>query len=175
MKKLYAVTLALSVFLVFGCSKIIAPTMTDGGKITILVLSDRGDPNTMTEKQFGWRNMIGDWMESDLIRILNNAGYDARLIGKRDEFTPQEGKYLLSVTIKMYNPGSQIARALVGFGVGATSLNTRYEFFGGEDEPLLTKDDGVGSSRGWNYSARELNVRTTRDITTKLMQLKSQN
>ncbi len=145
--------------------------LADGKKIAILVLANRGNPEDMTEKQFGWRNTVGAWMEKDLLRILNKAGYDARLIEKREDYGYEQGTYLLSIAITSYNPGSAAARILVGFGAGAMSLDTHYELFGEGDNSLLADDFGTGSSRSWSHCARKINQHTAKAVTDKLTQI----
>ena len=103
-------------------------------RIVIAVLSDRGDPATMNEKQFAMRNQVGEWMEKDL------------------------------------NPGSKAARKMVGYGVGATSLDTRAELVDQKGATLLTEEFGVGSSRDWHYSTRKVNEQTVAAVTNRLRQ-----
>ena len=139
-------------------------------RIVIAVLSDRGDPATMNEKQFAMRNQVGEWMEKDLLKLLSKAGYEARLIGKAEEFQPAAGQYLLKVAIVSYNPGSKAARMMVGYGAGATSLDTRAELVDQKGATLLTEEFGVGSSRDWHYSTRKVNEQTVAAVTNRLRQ-----
>jgi len=156
----------------WGCgASIKAPTMAGGKKITIQVLSDRGITEGMPQDMVDQRNQLGQWMENDLIDILKDAGYEAAVIQKREEFKAEAGKYLLAVKIVKYNPGSKAARMVVGFGAGAASLDTHYDLFGDAADPILAKDHGVGSGRDWNYCARKLNEDMTKAVSDKLAEI----
>ncbi len=173
MKKYFLLIAALSLCLAVipGCSGTKSVKMADGKNIEIYILSDRGNPDDMTEKQYLNRVQVGEWMEPDLVRILNRAGYKATLIEKPEEYTPGTGKYLLKVSIVSYNPGSAAARILVGYGAGATSMDNHYELYGEGKEPLLSYDDGVGSSRGWRQVAQKLNQNALERISQKLAEV----
>ena len=171
MRKNFLLVAALFLIFVtsFACSGgTKAVRLSSGEKITVFVISNRGNPKEMTEKQFKWRNEVGTYMEANLINIFNRAGYMVRLINERGEFTPGPGRYLLDVTIVSYNPGSSAARMLVGYGAGAASLDNHYKFFGEEDKPLMMWDDGVGSSKGWRPCVMKLNKNTFKKVSDKL-------
>lgn len=178
MKKhvLLVAVLIMIVAIGYGCSGTKTVRSSSGEKINIYILSNRGNPEEMTEKQFKWRTDLGQWMEQDLIRLLEGkGGYEASLIQNRNEFRPGPGKYLLTVTIISYNPGSRAARMLVGYGAGATSVNNHYELFGEGNESLLSYDDGVGSSRNWTNVARKLNENALKRVTNKLIEIHGNN
>jgi hypothetical protein len=170
MKRLPAAMSFLSVLIVLaGCASAPrAPVTASGAAIQIMILSSRGNPEEMTEKQWGWRNEVGGWMEPDLVRQLTRSGYSATLIGSRDDFEPAGDRYLLSVAITSYNPGSSAARIFVGYGAGACSLDIHYELYGAEPEPIMAWDDGVGTSANWQKLPRKLNINTVKRITVKL-------
>lgn len=156
-------------FVQAGCKTVPpAPTQAGGAKIQMLVLSDRGDAGTMNPRQFQYRQELGQWMESDLIRILTKSGYDARLIQKQSEFTPAAGRYLLTVKIDSYNPGSTAARMMVGYGAGSASLNNSYALYGSETNAILTWKDGCGTSEHWSRLPRKLNENTVKKISATL-------
>ena len=155
MKKLFFAALLAVVFIIGSSASALAET--EAGKTTVVILLDRGDPTTMTEKQFEMREKVGEWMENDLANIFKRKKFESVIINKREEFTPGPDKYLISIAIKSYNPGNKAARAFVGYGAGAASLDIRYELFGEGDSALLSTDDGVGSSRDWRNIARKLN------------------
>lgn len=129
-------------------------------KISVFVLSDRGDPASMTGDQYKNRIQVGEFMEKDLINILKDEGYEAAIIEKPEDFAPGPGKYLLKVAIKNYNPGSKAARLFVGYGAGATSLDTHYELSSDGADPLISGDPGVGSSRDWRNCVEKVNRQT---------------
>jgi hypothetical protein len=159
----------LAVLLVSACvTRSRAPVSASGSKVEIAVLSDRRDPKEMEARQWGWRNEVGQFMESDLVNQLNRAGYTARLIKSQNEFESADGRYLLKVEIKSYNPGSSAARVLVGFGAGAAGLDTHYELYGAATNPVLAWDDGVGTSQHWTKLPRKLNSNAVRKINEQL-------
>ncbi|MFO7811985.1 MAG: DUF4410 domain-containing protein, partial [Pelovirga sp.] len=122
-KNLYISVLLLAV-VISGCARsgVSAPVVAGGEKIEIVLLSHRGDPATMDERQYQYRIEVGQWMERDLLNQLRRSGYEASQISSRTEFTPKADRYLLEVIIDGYNPGSSAARIVVGFGAGAASL-----------------------------------------------------
>ncbi len=145
-----------------------APKTSSGKDIVMFVYIDRGIEKSFTDYQVRNRKQVGEWMEKDLPNILGKAGYSARLIGSRSEYKPTAGAYLLTVKITSYNPGSKAARMLVGYGAGATSMNTHYELIGKGSKPIIADDTGVGSSADWTAVIRKIDVLTTNSITAKL-------
>lgn len=170
MKSPHLAILLLSTLLFVGCvsSSGRAPQSARGEKYEILVLSNRGDTATMSDYTAKAVGDLAPYLETDLIGQLNGAGYKARLIKNRDEFSPATGRYLLATKIVRYNPGSSAARMVVGFGAGAASLDNHYELFGSGAQPLLTWDDGVGTSEHWSRLCRKLNGNTVKKVNDQL-------
>jgi hypothetical protein len=170
MKKLYGLLALLAVMATFGCGgpRIKAPTMANGGSYSIAVLSDRGITPELDADRSNQYNQVGAWMEQDLLRMLKKVGYSARLVDSRGEFAAGPGEYLLTVRMVRYNPGSKAARMLVGFGAGATSLDTHYELYGASSQPLLAEDHGVGSSVDWYQVVQKLNQQMVDAVSRKL-------
>lgn len=170
MKKVCGILALLTALVAFGCVRpqVKAPTQAGGGNYSIAVLSDRGITPELGPDRTNQYNQIGAWMEQDLLRMLQQAGYSARMVGSRSEFSPRPGEYLLSVRIVRYNPGSKAARMLVGFGAGATSLDTHYELYGSAPQPLLADDHGVGSSIEWTKVVQKLNQQMIDAVSRKL-------
>ena len=187
MKKMISLLLASAVVAAAGCAhhtakseaapKAVthAPKTTDvaapaavaapiAGKVVISILFDRGIEAGTNAMETGQRNQVGTWMEKDLLRVLAKAGYEPRLIADRKEYTPGPDAYLLKVKIVRYNPGAKAARLVVGYGAGATSLDIHYDLLGAGDKSLLAKDDGVGSSRDWQFCCRKLNQNMSQAI-----------
>jgi hypothetical protein len=159
-----------------GCAK--APKDTSGkadsGKAvsvkgtTLFVLIDRGIEKSLTEMQVQNRNQVGEFMEQDLPAVLKKSGFNARLLGKRSEYRSSAGSYLLTVKITNYNPGSKAARMLVGYGAGATSMDTHFELYGSGSKPLLSDNQSVGSGRDWRNVIRKINEQTTQAVAKKV-------
>jgi len=140
------------------------------GQTTVYVLSDRKTGTEgLADKQIQQRNQVFDWMETDMLTLLRKrGGYQSEVLQSRDAFKPGPGKYLLVTRIVKYNPGAKAARMFVGFGAGATSLDTHYELYGEGREPLLSTPHGVGSSREWMNCCRKLNEQMLEAINAKL-------
>ena len=165
---LMGTVLLMAIVTLFGCARSGSVPLTDTGKkVEIILLAHRGDPATMNERQYQFRNEVGEWMERDLLNMLRRSGYEARQIATRKDFTPKEGRYLLEVTIDGYNPGSSAARMVVGFGAGAASLDNSYALTA-EQQPLLTWSDGVGTSQHWTRLPRTLNERAVKKVSEYL-------
>lgn len=143
----------------------LSETVSAGKKPMINVLMDIGGDD-LTQAQIDQREQLNDFMGKDLVRMLNKAGYEANLIENRNQYI--KGTYLLKISIVKYNPGSKAARIVVGFGAGAVSLDTRYEFFAPGGNLLVSDEHGVGSSMDWTSCARKLNKQTVEAVSGKL-------
>jgi hypothetical protein len=107
-----------------------------------------------------------------MVKILTQrGGFKAREITARDQFKAGPDEYLLTIKIVKYNPGSKAARIVVGFGAGSCSLDLHYDLFGTEKDPVLSKDDGVGSGLEWTRCIRKLNENMLTAINGKLASL----
>ena len=169
-KMLFALCLAFWTVALVGCAtrSAKAPLAASGQKIQIQFLCDRGDPATMESRQFQYRQEVGAFMERNLIARLGKSGYEASQIQKREEFKPGPDRYLLTIKITMYNPGSTAARMMVGYGAGAASMNTAYQLFGADPQPILEWTDGCGTSEHWSRIPIKLNTNVAKKITEKL-------
>ncbi len=99
---------------------------------TICILFDNGVNETLQARQAKAQMQVSDWMDDDLVRVFARyikVGYQAKLIEKRKDFTPQLNNYLLTVKIIEYRAGSKAARMFVGYGAGGVSLKIHYELF----------------------------------------------
>jgi hypothetical protein len=169
-KMLFALCLAVWTVASMGCAHRAAkaPLTASGQRIQIQFICDRGDPATMESRQFQYRQEVGAFMERDLLTRLTKSGYEASQLQKREEFKPGPDRYLLTIAITMYNPGSTAARMMVGYGAGAASMNTSYKLFGADPQPILEWTDGRGTSEHWSKIPRKLNVDAVNKITEKL-------
>lgn len=138
---------------------------------TLFVLIDRGIEESFTNYQVNNRDQVGNFMERDLPAVLKKSGFNARLISKRSEYKPAAGSFLLTVKITNYNAGSKVARRFVGFGAGATSMDTHFELYGSDSKLLLSDDPSVGSTRDWNNVVRKVNEQTARAVAKKVSSL----
>ncbi|MDT8389236.1 MAG: DUF4410 domain-containing protein [Lentisphaeria bacterium] len=140
------------------------PLTATGVPIHIDVLSDRGDPSTMEEKQWRYRNEVGAYMEPNLVRRLGDYKFSSALIQQESDFKKQPGTYLLKVSITSYNPGSAAARIMVGYGAGACSLDCEYELIDAQGQSLMKWTDGIGTSGDWRRLPVALNKRNGQKI-----------
>ncbi|OQY20422.1 MAG: hypothetical protein B6I36_01225 [Desulfobacteraceae bacterium 4572_35.1] len=158
MKKI--VLLLLLLLPIVGCNRPQAVSVkADGSHYQVQFLVDAAIQSGMSEQQVRAQRQMATWMENDLLSLLTRAGYKASPISSSAKFKGGSGSYLLLVKVVNYNPGSKAARMLVGFGAGSTSIDINYQIFNGSKQQLENRDDGVGSSRDWNYCARVLNQR----------------
>jgi hypothetical protein len=144
------------------------PTTPSGDPLAILAFFDRGTAGMAPEK-IQQVDQLANWMEPDLIRILNNYGYAATQVN--DPNTPVgPGRYLLRVRIVEYNAGSKAARMFVGYGAGAARLDTAFELIGPDGSVYASGAPSVASGRDWNYAARKVNEQTVTSVTARLRQ-----
>ncbi len=159
----------VGVTLLSGCATpSIAPMTASGQKIEISVMSNRGNPKEMESRQWQYRNEVGSYMEVDLVNRLNRTGYEAKLIQSVSEYAPSANSYLVSMEITSYNPGSSVARMLVGYGAGACSLDMHYVVKNGS-KVLQEWKDGIGTSSDWRRLPRALDDKLVRKLNAELL------
>ena len=150
-KRWVAVTAFLAVVCIIGFAYP-ARAVEKSTQTTICILFDNGVNEALEGRQAKAQTQLSDWMDDDLVRVFDRyakAGYQAKLIEKRKDFTPQPNNYLLTVKIIEYRAGSKAARMMVGYGAGGVRLNIHYELFAQGTNAILSKDDGVFSGREW--------------------------
>lgn len=146
-----------------------APTMPNGGPIAIMVHLNRGITPDMPPERVQQMNQLCDWMENDLLAILDDVGYaPTRVADPATQAGP--GRELLRVTIKNYNAGSKAARMWVGFGAGAATLDSHFELIGEGGATLIAGDPSVASGRDWRNAARKINLQTVEAVNARLSQ-----
>lgn len=155
-----------------GCSGTRAPHQTTGatnaavtgGEISVLSL--RGDTSSMTQDQIVELNRVGAWMDRDIIKQLKRAGYTAKLLKSRSDFSGTG--HLLIIDVDKFNAGNRAARAFVGFGAGSSSLDLDYQLLNSQNKVISQWKDGVGSSKGGTYCAQTLNRNTIKQLRSRL-------
>ena len=170
-KRLITVTVFLAIGLVMGFAYSAGAAEKNNPATTISILFDNGVTAGLDARQAKSQMALSNWMDKDLVRVFARyakTGYQAKLIEKRQDFTPQPNNYLLSVKITEYRPGSRAARIVVGFGAGGVSIKIHYELLADGTNAILTKDDSVYSGREWMVAARKLNENIAKVITEKL-------
>ncbi len=161
--------LVLFITLASGCVTTKAPNqsteaVTSDGMISVLSL--RGDTSSMTEDQVVELQRVGTWMDRDIIKQLKRAGYSAKLLKSRGDFS--RAGHLLVISVDNFNPGNRAARVFVGFGAGAASLDLDYQLINSRNKRVARWKDGVGSSKGGTYCAQTLNRNTIKQLKEKL-------
>jgi len=119
------------------------------------VLSLRGDTSKLTHDQVVELERVGKWMDRDIIKQLKRAGFKPKLIKNRKDF--KGSGQLLIIDVAKFKAGNRAARAFIGFGAGASSLDLKYNLLNSHGKSLATWEDGAGSSRGGTYCAQTLN------------------
>ena len=122
----------------------------------------------MESRQWKYRNEVGTYLEADLVNRLNRTGYQARLIQSEKEYQAGDDSYLLSTEITSYNPGSSVARIMVGYGAGACSLDMLYVVTNGKNV-LQEWTDGIGTSGDWRRLPRALDDKLVRKLNAELL------
>ncbi len=133
----------------------------------LTVLSLDGNLPGQTDDQITELNRVLTWMDRDIIKNLKRAGFNAVIVKDMKEYKPNMGK-LLIIDVEDFNAGNRAARAFVGFGAGASSLDLSYKLLDQKGVPLMDWKDGVGSSKGGTYCAQTLNHNAIEKITTLL-------
>lgn len=127
-----------------------------GTKIAVLTLD--GDLAGQTADQARELDMVMQWMDRDIIKIMRQAGFEPVLIKEMQGYKSDMGK-LLVIEVERFNAGNRAARAFVGFGAGAASLDLGYKLLDENGALLSEWRDGVGSSKGGTYCAQTLDRR----------------
>jgi hypothetical protein len=154
-KTILFLSILLLVGLNSGCGKKqISLNPGKGQDMTVLTLD--GNLTSLNADQQRELDIVMRWMDRDIIQSLNRSGFNATLIKDRNNYKKGMGK-LLIIDVDAFNPGSRAARAFVGYGAGAASLDLDYVLLNENGGELLRWKDGVGSSKGGTYCAQTLN------------------
>lgn len=165
-----ATSLFLLIFFLLGCisgcgQKKADPNPSVIRDITVLTLD--GDVSGLTADQARELGNTVSWMDRDIIKNLNKAGFRAVLIKSIHDHKAEMGKLLIA-EVERFNAGNRAARTLVGFGAGAASLDLRYKLLDEKGGTLAEWRDGVGSSKGATYCAETLNKRAVDKVISTL-------
>lgn len=164
MKNLFPVFL-VCILLLIGCSstpKIVSNP--DGSKIKVSFLLDPGmdQVEVSNEEDIEQRKQLANFIETDMKRLLINAGYEPTVIKNSDEHDAAND-YQLNMKVLRYNPGNKALRMTVGWGAGATSMDTVTDFKKG-DQVIFSKEQSIGSGRDWRHVVRKTNVLVIKDM-----------
>jgi len=167
---LFKKSLLLGFFIAFallatGCNST-KSSFKPGGAGEISVLTLTGDTSKMTSDQVVELKRVYAWMDRDIIKQLNRAGYKAKLLKNREDF--KGPGHLLVIDLDKFRPGNRAARAFVGFGAGGSSLDLNYQLFDSQKKLIHKWKDGVGSSKGGTYCAQTLNRNTVNELNNTL-------
>jgi hypothetical protein len=119
-----------------------------GSKSVSIEVADGIRPDMRGDVQKAHRD-LAKFIERDMAARLTKSGF---------RVAPESADYQIKMDLLNYNPGSKAARAFVGFGAGACSVDLSLDMTGPQGSLLSTKD-GVGSSRDWRYCVQVLNKR----------------
>jgi opacity protein-like surface antigen len=140
-------------------SNVVTPT-------TFSIVFDNGINDALDASALKAQNQIGDYMKADLVRVIAReakAGFAGKLLANKDEYKKSESNHLLFVKIAHYSAGNKAARMFVGYGAGGVKLEIHYELTV-NGKQVISKEDGVYSSRDWRNAARKLNENMTAEI-----------
>ena len=146
---------SLCTLLIFVTVVFVGSSFAAGLSGEMSVLSLRGDTSKLTHDQVVELERVEKWMERDIIKQLKRAGFKAKLIKERKDF--KGFGHLLIIEVAKFKAGNRAARAFIGFGAGASSLDLKYNLLDSHGKSLTTWEDGAGSSRGGTYCAQTLN------------------
>jgi len=133
-----------------------------GTKIAVLTLD--GNLAGQSADQARELDMVMQWMDRDIIKIMRQAGFEPVLIKEMQGYKPDMGK-LLVIEVERFNAGNRAARAFVGYGAGAASLDLSHKLLDENGALLSEWRDGVGSSKGGTYCAQTLDRRALDKVT----------
>jgi len=130
------------------------------GDMSVLTLL--GDTTDMTGDQIVELQRVGAWMDKDIIKRLKKTGLNAKLIDSKEDY--KGSGHLLMIEVTKFNAGNRAARAFVGFGAGASSLDLKYTLLDNGGTAVSTWEDGVGSSKGGTYCAQKLDKNAVKKL-----------
>ena len=162
----FLMTIIAAAIILSGCGrKSVSLSPGIANDITILTLNSNL-PNQTKDQEVELTRVI-TWMDRDILKNMKRTGYNAVLIKDIKDYKQNSSK-LLVIEVDNFNAGNRAARAFVGFGAGASSLDLNYKLFDEKGDELLAWKDGVGSSKGGTYCAQTLNRNAINKITTFL-------
>ncbi|GEM_PF-1715048 len=162
----YLISMLLLLGFTGGCSKKKSTLNTSGVK-EIAVLTMDGDLPDQTAEQIRELKITLEWMNHDLIKNLNDSGFDALLIKEMKDYKTEMGK-LLVIDVQRFKAFNRAAIAFVGFGAGSASLALNYKLLDEKGSLLSEWQDGVGSSKGATDCAEILNRKALENVVDHL-------
>jgi hypothetical protein len=145
-----------------GCSTKKTALNPSGGK-EIAVLTMNVNLPDQTADQSRELKITLEWMNRDLIKNLNDSGFDALLIKEMQDYKPEMGK-LLVIDVQRFKAYNRAAIAFVGFGAGSASLALNYKLLDEKGVLLAEWRDGVGSNKGVMDCAEILNRKVLENV-----------
>ena len=141
--------------LVGGCGGGKHVSLQPNVQADIAVVSQRGETRDLTQDQVWELERVSKWMDTDIIKQLNKAGFRATLLDSPQKF--KNRGHLLIISVNHFKAGNRAARAFIGYGAGGSSLDLHYQLINSQGKTLQQWDDSVGSSKGGTYCAQTLN------------------
>jgi hypothetical protein len=134
----------------------------------IFVLSLGADTSFLNGDQKALLQQTLDWMDKDLIQLLNRKGFTAGRIHDENEFTEANNGHLLKVSITDHKMIPKGARIWGGMMAGNDRLNAHYELVDKSGKTVMSWDDIQSSTRGGTYVAQALNINSADKIASYL-------
>ncbi len=123
---------------------------------------------TFSEYEIKHLYMTASYMEQDMFKMLQKAGYGPSIIRKRSEYRAKEGSYLLMVKITAYDPGPEMFIKYIGFDAGSVYIETHYELYADGKQPILVDYAASGRGDAWEDAMRQIEVTIIDDISDHL-------
>lgn len=159
---------AASAFMVIGCAS--TPNIPESERRQLVLAIEEGDPNELGVTQYNQRVQLRDYMRADLVKRLDEAGFNVVEVASSAEYAQYPGAQLLVVHYDNYDPGSAAARVMVGFGAGSCSLDLSAYLYDGE-RLLDSWRDGRASSMAWGKVVKKLDQEMVKRVRAVLQAL----
>jgi hypothetical protein len=164
---------------ILGCgASTKAPRTAEGKPVIATVFLDRGQPGVPAvpgdlprEAVAEERDEFSNWVEHDLVRILNDYGYVASFVRSRNEYVSGPETCLIEVLLKSYVPANRSSRTEAGLGEGFVSVDLEYQLFVGQgkkERRLSSFSRRASSARSWEWVAGKLNEKVADDVNKRL-------
>lgn len=163
---IFLITILTTAMILSSCGRK-SVSLNPGIASDLTILTLNGNLPDQTEDQKVELKRVITWMDRDIVKNMKRAGYNAVLIKDIKNYKKNSSK-LLIIDVDKFNAGNRAARAFVGFGAGASSLDLNYTLLNEKGTEILAWKDGVGSSKGGTYCAQTLNRNTVTKLTTFL-------
>ena len=155
-----------------GCGGVKAPTTPNGNPVEVLFIFNANIDEKASEELQEEHQRLARWIEKDIIRRLNEGGYQVTSGTDVKEFEPGKGRFLITVKIVEYVPASATSREEAGFGAGTTIIDTYSELFKDNHTiPRFRLKKGSVSARDWLVPAEEVTSNVAKELSQTMNEM----